>query len=323
MGFAPGINMNAEPPPVPKTVYASAPGSLMLLGEHAVLHGRRALVCAIDRRISVELSPLDGDFVRIASDLGCYNGQLDRLADDPSFRFVLQAIRQHRARIPSGFALKIESEFSADIGFGSSAAVTVAVHAALMRWTTSQTPMRKELFFQSLETVHAVQGRGSGADLAAAVFGGVVAFCTKPEFQPLEVSLPLTAVYCGYKTPTPEVIEKVEQLRAADPAKYERIYSEIDASVGEALSSLRENDFPAFGKTIDRNQRLMDEMGVNTPELHEIVAALQADPGICGAKISGSGLGDCAVGIGHADLPCLGYPVHHLKIVPTGCECHE
>jgi len=295
----------------------------MLLGEHAVLHGHRALVCAINRRISVELSPLDGDFVRIASDLGCYNGQLGSLADDSSFRFVLQAIRQHRARIPSGFALRIESEFSADIGFGSSAAVTVAMHAALMRWLNGNDSGKEELFFQSLETVHAVQGRGSGADLAAAVFGGVVAYSTAPEFQPLEVSLPLTAVYCGYKTPTPEVIEKVEQLRAADPAKYERIYSEIDASVGEALSSLRKNDLPAFGKTIDRNQQLMDEMGVNTPELREIVAALQADPGIYGAKISGSGLGDCAVGIGHVELPGLDYPIHHLEIDPTGCECRE
>ena len=294
----------------------------MLLGEHAVLHGHRALVCAIDRRIAVELTPLDSDFVRIASDLGCYNGQLDRLADDSSFRFVLQAIRQHRAQIPSGFALKIESEFSADIGFGSSAAVTVATHAALMRWTTHQAPEPMELFSQSLETVHAVQGRGSGADLAAAVFGGVVAYSTAPEFQPLEISLPLTAVYCGYKTPTPEVIATVEQLRSADPAKYERIYSEIDASVGEALFNLRENNFPAFGKIIDRNQQLMDEMGVNTPELREIVAALQGCPEICGAKISGSGLGDCAIGVGHAELPGLDYPMHHLAISPTGCECH-
>ena len=139
----------------------------------------------------------------------------------------------------------------------------------------------------------------------------------------MEIALPLTAVYCGYKTPTPEVIQKVEALRKADPAKYDRIYSEMDASVGEALSALRNSNVPAFGKTLDRNQRLMDELGVNTPELREIVAALQADPGIAGAKISGSGLGDCAVGIGHADLNGLGYPVYHLETTPMGCECHE
>jgi len=325
----------------------------MLLGEHAVLHGHYAMVCAINRRITVRLSPLTEKSVRITSALGEYDAPLDNLADHSSFRFVLQAIRQHFSQLPAGFELRIDSEFSADIGFGSSAAVTVATHAALMQWINGKAPAREELFAQCLETVHAVQGRGSGADLAASVFGGCVGFSLKTlssqlkikhegtkniklsdlrvlsvagveksgfEFQPLEVAVPLTAVYCGYKTPTPEVIGKVEQLRAADPEMYERIYSEIDASVGEAVSCLRKPDFPAFGKILNRNQQLMDEMGVNTPELQEIVSALQVDPNIYGAKISGSGLGDCAVGIGHADLLYLNYPVHHLEITPIGCE---
>jgi mevalonate kinase len=64
-------------------------------------------------------------------------------------------------------------------------------------------------------------------------------------------------------------------------------------------------------------------MGVNTPELQEIVAALQNDAGICGAKISGSGLGDCAVGIGDAELPDLKYPVYHVEITVDGWLCHE
>jgi mevalonate kinase len=144
------------------SIFASAPGSLMLLGEHAVLHGHRALVCAINRRITVRLFQTLENSVRIASGLGNYEGALDALADHPSFRFVLQAIRQHRKKIPSGFELKVDSEFSADIGFGSSAAVTVATHAALMQWINGVPPEREELFFQSLETVHAGIGRGPG-----------------------------------------------------------------------------------------------------------------------------------------------------------------
>ena len=179
-----------------------------------------------------------------------------------------------------------------------------------------------DLFFHALETIRVVQGRGSGSDLAASIFGGVTAYSTKPEFQSLEISLPLTAVYSGYKIPTPEVIQHVEELRAADPAKYERIYCEIDLSVEEALVALREDDRVLFGLVLDRNQQLMDEMGVSTPELQEIVTALKNNPSIAGAKISGSGLGDCAVGIGHAELPKLDYPVYHLETTPTGCVCH-
>lgn len=305
------------------TITASAPGSLMLLGEHAVLHGKRALVCAINRRIIVELTPTTDHSVHIVSALADYHGTLYELDEHPSLQFVLQAIKQHRDRMPSGFELKIDSEFPADIGFGSSAAVTVATHAALMRWIDGIDPAREILFNAALETVHSVQGRGSGADLAASVFGGIVGYSIAPEFHAVPVILPLTAVYCGYKTPTVEVIAKVEALRKGNPARYDRIYSEIDMGVREALVALEEDDRMLFGLALDRGQQLMDEMGVNTPELEEIVAALQNDPEICGAKISGSGLGDCAVGIGVAELTKLDYPVCHLETTPIGCACHE
>lgn len=305
------------------SVRTSAPGSLMLLGEHAVLHGHRALVGAINRRITVQLMVTADDSIRIISNLGTYRASRDELVDHPSFRFVLQAIRQHHGDIPSGFELQIDSEFSETIGFGSSAAVTVATHAALLYWIKGEKPKPELLFSQALETVKTVQGRGSGADLAASVFGGMVGYTTEPTFHPLECSVPLTAVYCGYKTPTPEVILKVEHLRAEDTALFERIYAEIDAGVAEAISCLQTQDFTAFGKIINRNQVLMAEMGVNTVELQEIVSALNAAPDVFGAKISGSGLGDCAIGIGTAELTELNYPIYHLEITPTGCQYHD
>ena len=304
-------------------IKTSAPGSLMLLGEHAVLHGKHALVGAINSRITVELFQTSENLVRINSNLGNYQAPLNDLVDHPSFRFVLQAIRQHADRISCGFDLKIESEFSADIGFGSSAAVTVATHAALLYWLNESPPKAEILFNEALKTVHAVQGRGSGADLAASVYGGIVGYTIDPEFQPLEVSVSLTAVYCGYKTPTPDVILHVEQLKADDPETYERIHDEMDADVKRAVVALKNHDFTGFGKILNRNQELMSQMGVNTPELQEIVAALQAAPDVFGAKISGSGLGDCAIGVGFADLSELDYPVYHLEITPSGCEYHE
>lgn len=295
----------------------------MLLGEHAVLHGNRALVGAINRRIDVALFQTSDNLVTIHSSLGNYQAPLTELVDHPKFRFVLQAVKQYLDYIPSGFELKITSEFSADIGFGSSAAVTVSVHAALMYWTLGSEPEQEALFKQALETVLAVQGRGSGSDLAASVFGGVVGYTTDPDFIPVAVSVPLTAVYCGYKTPTPDVILRVEQLKAEQPEKFERIYFDMNAGAEEAIAKLAKHDFPGFGKIMNRNQELMAELGVNTPELQEIVEALQEAPDIFGAKISGSGLGDCAVGIGYADLNELDYPVFHLEITPAGCQYYD
>src|SRR5210317_433600 len=97
-------------------IIASAPGSLMLLGEHAVLHGHHALVCAINHRISVQLTPLKENVVRIDSELGTYESPLHNLMEHSALRFVIQSIRQHADQIPSGFGLRIDSEFSSEIG---------------------------------------------------------------------------------------------------------------------------------------------------------------------------------------------------------------
>lgn len=257
--------------------------------------------------------------VEIDSSLGKYRSSLDELRDHPSFGFVLEAIRAHETHLKSGFELKIEAGFWSHVGFGSSAAVTVATHAVLFRWIHGVEPEARRLFDQSLETIYMVQGRGSGADLAASVYGGVVGYTTEPHFEPLELSLPITAVYCGYKTPTPEVIEYVEQFRGKDPELYEKIYAEIDRSVGEAIAALRRKDYVTFGDILSSNHGLMNDMGVNTPELQEIVDTLMSDPDIYGAKISGSGMGDCAVGLGRAGDYDFDYPVYHLEITPHGC----
>ena len=137
-------------------ITTSAPGSLMLLGEHAVLHGRHALVGAINQRITVRLFPTSEESVRIISGLGEYRAPLNDLEDHPRFRFVLQAVRRHAGQLPSGFELKIDSDFPADIGFGSSAAVTAATHEALMLWGQGRAPDRETLFRESLKTVHDV-----------------------------------------------------------------------------------------------------------------------------------------------------------------------
>ncbi len=312
----------------------------MLLGEHAVLHGRRALVCAIDRRITVQSFQCLEKVLRIDSDLGIYEEPLDALTDHPDFRFVLDAVKQYP--LEQGVELKIESEFSSDIGFGSSAAVTVATHAALMRGSRpqgdcyncsrppvadvslkccSRSPVADELFARSLATIHRVQGRGSGADVAASVFGGVVAYRAEPlEIVPLKETFPLTAVYSGSKMKTVDVIRHLEERRALNADYFEKIFDRMDASVGEVIEN-----FPMLGKNLILNQKLMEEMGLCNAALAEIIQKFQALE--VPAKISGSGLGDCAIGLtastgllasGGQDNPFGNYPVYPLMVDPQG-----
>ncbi len=299
-------------------IIASAPGNLMLLGEHAVLHGRAALVAATDVRLQVVLAPRSDDLVRIRSTLGEHETTLAALDDAPAFRFVMAALRRVRERLPSGLDLEVRSGFSSRVGLGSSAAVTAAMVAALAQWTGAPGDPAA-LFAAGLDVIRTVQGLGSGADLAACVHGGVVRYRMTPrELEPIAGQPELVLVYSGYKTPTPEVVRQVEARRQRHPELFTRVFDAMDTSVAAAVPALANGDWRTLGEIMNFNHGLLDALGVNTPELAEIVFRLRRQPGIHGAKISGSGLGDCVVGLGRTDPAGLGYELIPVAVAHAG-----
>jgi mevalonate kinase len=293
----------------------------MLLGEHAVLHGHPCLVAAIDRRVRVALAPRTDGLVTVTSALGSYEGDRDDLPDHPKFRFVRSALRAHPDALPGGLDLLIEADMPPTLGFGTSAAVTVAVVGALQVATGH--PLDPHPILTDARTVvRAVQGRGSGADVAASALGGILAY--RPDDPPVSCPVPdeasLTAVYCGYKTPTPEVITRVEQQWANRATERDHLFTALGAAAAAGHAALLAGDRAALAAALNRGQTLMDELGVGTPELTDIVTRLRRDPGIAAAKISGSGLGDCAVGWGAAtDSTALSpYSTHILGFAREG-----
>lgn len=280
------------------SIRVSAPGSLMLFGEHAVLHGKRALVCAVSRRMRVALSARADGRVGIASALGTYESELARLDAAPAFRFVLAAIEHERPQLKGGFDLAIESEFAPDLGLGSSAAVTVATLAALAAF--SGRALDRETVFRSARAViQRVQGVGSGADAAASVYGGIVAYRMEPlAIRRIAQIHPITVVYSGSKTPTPEVIRRVEERRAGYAAVFHAIYEAMNRISDEAVTAIEQRNWTRAGGLMNVAQGLMESIGVGTAELARIVYALRDQPGVLGAKISGSGLGDCVIALG-------------------------
>jgi mevalonate kinase len=161
-----------------------------------------------------------------------------------------------------------------------------------------------------------VQGRGSGADVAASVFGGVVVYRADPlEIKPLKQSFPLTAVYYGAKMKTADVIRYLEERRALNADYFERIFDRMDASVGEVM-----DDFSQLGRMLILNQKLMEEMGLCNAALAEIIEEFKTLK--VPAKISGSGLGDCAIGLGK--VPKVGkFQTYNLQVDPRGVSFRE
>ena len=297
----------------------SAPGKLMVLGEHAVLKNRHAIVCAINQRIRIKCIPRSDEIISIESSLGQFSSPIGDISVQKPFQFILSVMKKYNSKLDKGFHLKIDSDFSDKIGLGSSAAVTVAA-VALINRIIGETKSKNDIFQESFNRIREVQGTGSGADVAASVFGGVILYRVNPlTIKSLNANIPIVVVNSGYKTPTVEVIDLVEERYRENTRLCEQIYKIMEDSCHKAASAINNEEWPNLGELLNINQGLMDAIGVNDKDLASIVYDLRKCPGIFGTKISGSGLGDCIIGIGSViDTPNFTFPILPLSIEPMG-----
>ena len=102
-------------------IRTSAPGKLMLLGEHAVVYDNPCLVTAVDKRLYVEAEIIDSNEDEIVT------------PQVKESRFVLESIVHFKERFSIKKSVKITTngDFSHSVGLGSSSAVTVATFKAL------------------------------------------------------------------------------------------------------------------------------------------------------------------------------------------------
>lgn len=292
-------------------ISASAPGSLMLFGEHAVLHGQTALCASVDQRIEVSLSSRADREVHIHSSLGTLQTTLDALEPRDPFTFLLRSLQV--APPEQGVDLNIRADFGDRVGLGSSAAVTVAALGALHALRGKSIDPHA-IFLEARAVIRSVQGRGSGADAAAATLGGIVKYRAAPlvleSYQ--GPTPPVSLLYAGYKTKTPDVIAHVDTLASAHPDATQALY-EMMGTIGEqAFDCLRQHDMEHLGKLMNLHHGLQDALGTCDATLAHLVYSLRQQPAVQGAKISGSGLGDCVLASGDSTAQVDGY--QHIPV---------
>lgn len=279
-------------------IRASAPGSIMITGEHAVVYGHCAIVAAVEQRIAVELEPRRDRLVTIRSEIApMLETSLDDLAVGGAYKFVLAAIALHKPEIEAGFDLSISSQIDPTLGLGSSSAVTVACLGGLLKWLGKSLD---DLHAQALGIVRSIQGRGSGADLAAACYGGMIAYQALPNvtWSPLPQPPQLSLKYAGYKTPTSEVLQMIATRMQGNEATFDQLYAQMGAEADMAITASQDENWEAFAASLTRYQALMSELGVSDDVLDKIIKEARTDEQVLAAKISGSGLGDCVVALG-------------------------
>lgn len=287
---------------------ASAPGKLILCGEHAVVYGRPAIALPLGdvrARAIISAGPPGSGITCAAADLG----RSWTLADDPAnpFSELISKLLDLLA-LPAAPDLRITISSAIPIagGMGSGAAIATAITRALATQLGRDLPpdVISTLVYTSEQRFH---GTPSGIDNTVIAYERPIWYVRRRndagrdeqneapvqgELAPVKIAAPFTLLISdtGVRSPTRLPVGEVRQRWQSDPLRYEAIFDAIAGVVADTRSALATGDLSALGQLLDANQALLTQLGVSSPELDRLIDAARA-AGATGAKLSGAGWG--------------------------------
>ena len=164
----------------------SAPGKIILCGEYAVLDGAPAICMAVDRRARVTLTERPGETFEVTApgysertaSFKVSDGDLDWDNAAASLDLVESVWRAADVERIAAQAIELDTTEFVDsaggtkVGIGSSAAITVALSAALKNSVDTAT-----IGSAALRAHTRMQGgAGSGVDIACSLHGGLIEY---------------------------------------------------------------------------------------------------------------------------------------------------
>ena len=271
-------------------VIASAPGKVILFGEHAVVYGKPAIAAAITKRIYVKSRRIDSGIQIFSED-----------KTESSIEYVKHAIELvigTKRMKKQGIDVTIDSELPVGGGLGSSAALSVATIKSVS--TLLGVDLGKEEIARlGREVESKVQGASSGIDPFVSTYGGAIYYrdgrFDRQQINPFPGSRSIVIGYTGSSSSTKNMISNVSHLREKYPKIIDHIFDVIgDISERAKIifdGDLRKNE-NELGDLMNLNNGLLEALGVSSFSLSNLVnASLLA--GALGAKITGAGGGGC------------------------------
>ena len=277
---------------------ASAPAKVILFGEHFIVYGGKAILCSIDKRITIESRLSNNNTISIKSAIGSLEASMNESFKniDSKFRpivFLAQTIlKQFDSK--SGLDISIISDIPPGVGLGSSSACCVAAAASISGLFMNYS--KGEILKLAIDAERTVFENASGADTSICTYGGIMEY-TKQGTRNLDLKPKFQLVIANSKMvhSTSEVVSRVKQFKEKQSDVFSVLCQNESSLIEEALDALKKNDLRSIGEKILVNQSHLQKIGVSNDTLDSMVNTIKDIS--YGAKLTGAGDGGCIIAI--------------------------
>ncbi len=275
---------------------ASAPGKVILFGEHAVVYGRPAIAVPVTQVhahavVSPNIQGEPGEVLVDAPDIGLHDYVHNLPPETPLVKLVRLVLAEVGATRAPALTLRITSDIPIASGLGSGAAASVACIRALAGFLGRPLDDR-EVSQIAYEIEKIYHGTPSGVDNSVVTYARPVYYHRPNRLETFKVTAPIHMVIgcTGIQSTTAGVLAEVRKLWLSDQPKYDAIFDQIGRITDQARLAIEEGAITELGPMMDKNQELLQELTVSCEELDTLIAAARK-AGALGAKLSGGGRG--------------------------------
>ncbi|HET7359606.1 MAG TPA: hydroxymethylglutaryl-CoA reductase, degradative [Rhodanobacteraceae bacterium] len=280
--------------------YAAGHGKVILLGEHAVVHGRHAIAAPVPLAIRARVEDAsDGTTLMIPRWGVEQRLQHPHVHHPGSFLQSLAMILDKLELTDRALRVQVFPSVPRAMGLGGSAALAVAVIRALDRHC-GLALSDAEVCALAYECEKIAHGTPSGIDNTVATYGRALLYRRgdPPLVKMLELKQPLPLVIglSGTESLTAKMVARVRRAWENNNALYERIFNEIDALTLQALDALERQDLAQLGELMNICQGQLNALQVSSWEIEELLQ-IARDNGALGAKLTGGGGGGSVIAL--------------------------
>jgi len=275
---------------------ASAPAKIILFGEHFVVHGTKAILAAIDKRVTVTTTFTNNKTIKVNSELGTIEVPISSSYEEVKsefrpFVYLANKIINSEQNV-SGLEITIDSDIPIGVGLGSSSACCVAAAASISELFKELSS--KEILNLSIDAEKTIFPDTSGADCTVCTYGGMIEY---PSIEKIDNTFDLNLVIANSMIPhnTKNSVKKVNKFKENDEDRFSQLCDLENGLISEVIVAMKNNDVTALGLKMSENQKYLEEIQVSNDTLRDMINSLNEIS--LGSKITGAGDGGCIIAL--------------------------